>query len=126
MASSHTWRLAEPRSPSVRYLHYGTWPEVLPPEGLRPGLLKLAPDLAIEVLSPSETASDVQEKLDDYKAAGTSLVWVVDPERRTVMIIPSDAPVRWLHKGDTLDGGEVIPGFTCPVSEIFEGIARGE
>ena len=98
--------------------------ERLPPEGLRPGLLKLAPDLAIEVLSPSETASDLQEKLDDYRAAGTSLVWVVDPARRTVMIVPGDAPVRWLHEGDALDGGEVIPGFTCPVSEIFEGIAR--
>jgi Uma2 family endonuclease len=98
--------------------------ERLPPEGLRPGLLELAPDLAIEVLSPSETASDLQEKLDDYRVAGTPLVWVVDPARRTVMVIPCDAPVRWLHEGETLEGGEVIPGFTCPVSEIFEGIAR--
>ena len=98
--------------------------ERLPADGVRPGLLKLAPDLAIEVLSPSETASDLQEKLDDYKAAGTSLVWVVDPSRRTVMILASDAPVRWLHEGDTLDGGNVIRGFTCPVAEIFEGIAR--
>ena len=98
--------------------------ERLPAEGVRPGLLKLAPDLAIEVLSPSETASDLQEKLDDYKAAGTSLVWVVDPARRTVMVIPGDAPVRWLHEGDVLDGDDVIPGFSCLVSEIFEGIAR--
>ena len=98
--------------------------ERLPADGVRPGLLKLAPDLAIEVLSPSETASDLQEKLDDYRAAGTPLVWVVDPARRTVMVIPGDAPIRWLHEGETLDGGKVILGFSCPVSEIFEGIAR--
>lgn len=96
----------------------------LPAEGIGPGLLKLAPDLAIEVLSPSETASELQEKLDDYRVAGTRLVWVVDPVRRTVMIVASDAPVRWLHESDALDGGDVVPGFSCPVADIFEGIAR--
>lgn len=98
--------------------------ERLPTNGIGPGLLRLAPDLAIEVLSPSETASDLQEKLDDYKVAGTPLVWVVDPVRRTVMIVAIDAPVRWLHEEDTLDGGEVLPGFTSPVAEMFDGIAR--
>jgi len=98
--------------------------ERLPPEGIGPGLLKLAPDLAIEVLSPSESASELEEKLDDYLFSGTQLIWVVDPVRRTVMIIAADAPVRWLREGDTLDGGAVVCGFTCPVSDIFEGIAR--
>ncbi len=92
--------------------------------GIGPGLLQLAPDLAIEVLSPSETASELQEKLDDYKAAGTALVWVVDPVRRTVMVVASDAPVEWLHEADVLEGGDVVPGFSCPVAAIFEGIAR--
>ncbi len=96
----------------------------LPEEGIGPGLLKLAPDLAIEVLAPSETASELQEKLDDYKAAGTPLVWVVDPVRRTVMVVASDAPVHWLHEKDVLDGGDVVPGFSCRVTEIFDGIAR--
>lgn len=96
----------------------------LPPDGLRPGILKFAPDLAIEVLSPSERASELEEKLHDYTLGGTSLIWVVDPVRRTVMTIATDAPVRWLSEGDTLDGGTVIPGFTCAVAEIFEGIAR--
>jgi Uma2 family endonuclease len=98
--------------------------ERLPPEGIGPGLLKFAPDLAIEVLSPSESASELEEKLDDYLFSGTQLVWVVDPVRRTVMIVPADAPVRWLREGDSLDGGMVITGFTCLVSEIFEGLAR--
>ena len=98
--------------------------ERLPPEGIGPGLLKFAPDLAIEVLSPSEGASELEEKLDDYLFSGTQLIWVVDPLRRTVMIVPADTPVRWLREGDSLDGGTVVPGLTCPVSEIFEGIAR--
>jgi Uma2 family endonuclease len=96
----------------------------LPPEGIGPGLLKFAPDLAIEVLSPSETASELEGKLDDYLFSGTPLIWVVDPGRRTVMIVAADAAVRWLREGDTLDGETVVPGFTCPVSDIFEGIAR--
>ena len=98
--------------------------ERLPPEGIGPGLLKFAPDLAIEVLSPSETASELEEKLDDYLFSGTPLIWVVDPVRRTVMIVAADAPVRWLREDDTLDGGKVVPGFTYAVSDIFEGIAR--
>ncbi|MEO5818489.1 MAG: Uma2 family endonuclease [Gemmatimonadaceae bacterium] len=96
----------------------------LPTDGVRPGLLKLSPDLAVEVLSPSETASALEEKLDDYRACGTPLIWVVDPARRTVMIVANDAPVRWLREGDTLDGGRVLPGFACSVDDLFEGVAR--
>ncbi|MEP7002291.1 MAG: Uma2 family endonuclease, partial [bacterium] len=67
----------------------------LPKEGIGHGFLKLAPDLAVEVLSPSESASELEEKLDDYRSCGTPLLWVIDPVRRTVMIVASDAPVRW-------------------------------
>ena len=95
-----------------------------PPGGVGSGLFRFAPDLAIEILSPSETASALEEKLHDYATASTPLVWVVDPSLRTIMTIASDAPVRWLSEGDTLDGGSVIPGFTCAVAEVFEGIAR--
>jgi Uma2 family endonuclease len=98
--------------------------ERLPAEGIGAGLLNFAPDLAIEVLSPSESASELEEKLDDYLFSGTPLIWVVDPVRRTVMIVAADAPVRWLREGNSLDGGTVIPGFACPVSDIFEGLAR--
>ena len=108
------------RSPDASFVRFNR----LPQEGIGPGFLKLAPDLAVEVLSPSESASDLEEKLDDYRGCGTPLIWVVDPVRRTVMIVASDSPVRWLHETDTLDGGEVIPGFLCGVAEIVEGIAR--
>jgi len=97
----------------------------IPPDGLRAVLFKFPPDLAVEVLSPSETASSLEEKIRDYAVAGTPLIWIIDPMRRTIMTIPSDAPVSWLAEGDTLRGGSVIPGFSCPVADIFDGIARG-
>ena len=96
----------------------------LPSNGIEPGLLRLAPDLAVEVLSPSETASELEGKLHDYLESGTAMIWVADPARRTVMVVPADSPVRWLHEADTLDGGSVVSGFTCAVAEIFDGIAR--
>jgi Uma2 family endonuclease len=76
------------------------------------------------VLSPSDTASGIEEKLDDYAAAGTAVVVVVDPVRRSVMVVPTDGPVRHLHEGDMLELGEVLPGFSMPVVDIFAGIAR--
>jgi Uma2 family endonuclease len=96
----------------------------LPVAGVGPALLTLAPDIAIEVLSPSATATELEDKLDDYVAAETPLIWVVDPLRRTVMVIAANAPVRWLREGDAMDGGTVVHGFSCAVTEIFDGIAR--
>ncbi|MEP6835078.1 MAG: Uma2 family endonuclease [Gemmatimonas sp.] len=97
--------------------------ERLPQDGIGPGLLKLAPDLAVEVLSPSETAWSIEEKLHDYLACGTSLIWVLDPVRRTVMVVANDAPVHWLRETDALNGGNAVPGFACRVSELFDGVA---
>ncbi|MEX2153953.1 MAG: Uma2 family endonuclease [Gemmatimonadaceae bacterium] len=95
----------------------------LPAGGLGRGFVRMAPDLAVEVLSPDERASELEEKLDDYREAGTPLIWVIDPERRTVMIVSDDAPVRWLRADDMLEAGDVIPGFRCRVAELFEGLA---
>ncbi len=96
----------------------------LPTGGIRSGLLKLAPDLAIEVLSPSEPVKELEEKVDDYLSCGTPLIWVVDPVRRTVRIVSTDSTELVLQEGDTLNGGRVLPGFSCAVEEIFDGIAR--
>jgi len=109
------------RSPDAAFVRAGRLPAAgLPTES---GFLPLAPDLAVEVLSPSETASDLEEKLADYRAAGTPLVWVVDPAKRRMTVISADAPMRWLREGDTLDGGSIVPGFSCPVAELFYGLA---
>lgn len=97
----------------------------LPPDGVVGGFLHMAPDLAVEVLSPSESASDLAEKLADYQAAGTPVVWVIDPARRTVTVVSSEAPLEWLASSDTLRGGRVLPEFSCPVASLFEGLAAG-
>jgi len=107
------------RSPDVAFVRAAR----VPLGGFGPGWILLAPDLAVEVLSPSETTSDTGEKLADYRAAGTPLVWVVDPAKRLVAVYAADAPVRWLREGDTLDGGAVVPGFTLAVEALFEDVA---
>ena len=78
----------------------------------------MAPDLAVEVLSPSNMAGEIARKLAIYLAAGVGLVWVVDPASRSVAVYtPTSSAV--LGEGDTLDGGDVLPGFAIPVADIF-------
>lgn len=97
----------------------------LPTQGIGSGLMKLAPDLAVEVVSPSESEAELKEKVNDYRACGTPLIWVVDPVGRSVMIVSADSPARWLREGDVLDAGDVIPGFSFAVADLFEGLAIG-
>jgi Uma2 family endonuclease len=84
----------------------------------------LAPDLAIEVLSRSNTRAEMRLKRQDYFAAGARLVWEVDPEARTVSVYTApDAPTV-LTEADTLDGGAVLPGFTLPLRDLFGELDR--
>jgi Uma2 family endonuclease len=79
-----------------------------------------APDLAVEVLSPSNTPAAVHAKVADYLAAGTSCVWVVDPEAQTVTVYASLLGPHRLGEAETLEGDDVVPGFRVRVGEIFE------
>ncbi len=87
-------------------------------------LFNFAPDVVIEVRSPSESTSVLQEKLDDYRTAGTELVWVVNPKHRTVTCLAGNSASVVLREGDVLTGSHVLPGFSCDVAQIFDGIAR--
>ena len=78
-----------------------------------------APDLALEVVSPSDTATEVHEKVDEWLQAGARLVWVVYPRRRTVVVYRSPREAVILREGDTLSGEDVMPGFELPVAEVF-------
>ena len=82
-------------------------------------ILDLAPDLAVEVLSKSNTNAEMERKLREYFAAGTRLVWYVDPKTRTVRAFTSPDSVITLNDDQTLDGGEVLPGFTLNLRELF-------
>jgi len=80
---------------------------------------RLAPDLVVEVLSPSDCTSEVVAKLEMYQEAGVLLIWLVDPEQMTITVIASGKSTKVLQSGDTLDGSDVLPGFSLPVAEIF-------
>ena len=79
----------------------------------------MAPDLAVEVLSPSDRMVDALAKVVMYLQAGTPLVWLVNPATRTVVVFRSESAPVTLGETDTLDGGEVLPGFSVPLAEIF-------
>lgn len=89
----------------------------VPPRG-GPAYPAVVPDLAVEILSPSNTAAEIARKVAIYLAAGVRLVWIVDPASRSVVVhAPGEA--RLLGAGDTLDGGDVLPGFAVPVADLF-------
>ena len=79
----------------------------------------VAPDLAAEVLYPSDSMVDAMSKVTMYLQAGVRLIWLVDPAERTITIFRPDAAPKVLGDGDTLAGGDVLPGFSVPVAEIF-------
>jgi Uma2 family endonuclease len=79
----------------------------------------LAPDLVVEVVSPSQTGPSIEEKIDRYLQAGVRLVWALDPTRRTVRVRRPDGSDRLLTEHDTLDGEDVLPGFRLAVARIF-------
>ena len=91
----------------------------LPPVEEREGFMPLAPDLAVEVLSPSNRAREMAEKVELYQRGGVRLVWVVQPRRRAVTVYPLGSDPRTLHETDSLDGGDVLPGFRLPVADLF-------
>ncbi|HEX8354223.1 MAG TPA: Uma2 family endonuclease [Pyrinomonadaceae bacterium] len=81
--------------------------------------MPFAPDLAVEVMSPSNTAREMREKVELYFAAGSRAVWVFDPKRRTAAVYASPSEVRVLSEQETLEGGEVLPGFTLDLAKLF-------
>jgi Uma2 family endonuclease len=84
------------------------------------GWLEGAPDLVVEVVGDRQTASELARKGLEYLAAGAQIVWVLDPDPETVMVLTPPNHLQILGAGDTLDGGDLLPGFSCPVSELFE------
>lgn len=81
--------------------------------------LPFPPDLAVEVVSEYDTARDVREKAEDYMDNGTRLLWIVYPDRRIIDIHRPGQPVVKLGVADQLDGGDVLPGFSVLVKDIF-------
>jgi Uma2 family endonuclease len=83
------------------------------------------PDLVVETISPTDRVYDVEQKVQEYLTAGVC-VWVLSPIARTVTIRAPGRAERLLIEGDTLEGGDVVPGFALPVAELFAQVRRGE
>lgn len=103
------------RGPDVSFVSRTRLPPDQIPEQFIPG----APDLAVEILSPSSRWSDVEETLADYFAAGARLVWVVDARERRVIVRYPDRPPRVAVAGESLDGEDVVPGYALALVELF-------
>ena len=93
--------------------------ERIPQEGEPEGYWAIAPDLVVEVVSPSDSAQDVHSKVADWLRAGCRLVWVVYPRTRTITEYRSADRIRILSVEEQLTGGDVLPGFSCPVEDVF-------
>lgn len=104
------------RAPDYAFVSNARLPKSEPAEAYWPG----APDLAVEVLSPSDTFGEVAEKVDEWLSSGCLVVWVIDPKLQTITIYESLTNVRILAVGDTLQGDPVLPGFSCDVSQLFQ------
>lgn len=91
------------------------------PYGNGDGFIRGAPDLAIEVVSRSNHASDIQKKVLEYFGGGARQVWVVHPTTRTVVVHLSRSEARILRVEETLEGGDLLPGLSVPVAELFPG-----
>ncbi len=91
------------------------------PAGVRvTGYAEVAPDLVVEVVSPSDSRSSVHDKAQMWLRHGTSLVWVARPNERAVDVYRGDQPTVTLTEDDSLDGLDVLPGFACEVGAIFD------
>ena len=92
----------------------------LPPDGPYDGYAEVVPDLVVEVVSPSDRPREVADKAAMWLSHGVRIVWVVRPANRTIEVHRPAADMRTLSESETLDGLDVLPGFTCPVSAVFD------
>jgi Uma2 family endonuclease len=107
------------RKPDTSFIRFGR----LPGEELPEGHIRIAPDLAAEVVSPNDLAYEVDDKVVEWLGAGVFLVWVVNPQTRTVQVHRQDGPGLILRAEDELTGGDVLPDFRCRVADLFKAPA---
>ncbi|MBI1765940.1 MAG: Uma2 family endonuclease [Acidobacteria bacterium] len=92
----------------------------IPPEGDPVGIWTIAPDLAVEIVSPNDTLEKMTERIYEYFAAGVQQVWLVSPQFQTVTIYDSPAKSTILPAGEEVTSHALLPGFCCPVATLFQ------
>ncbi len=109
------------RVPDVSFIRWERFPKRKLP---RDRVFAVAPDLAIEILSLGNTPTEMDLKLKEYFRAGVSLVWLIDPERRTAKVYTSLDDFTAVRESGVLDGGEVLPGFRIKLKDLFSRVPR--
>lgn len=112
------WLEKEPdtvREPDVAFISA----QKLPPDEDLPGFFEGPPDLAVEIASPGDVTRQLFDKARMWISFGVSLVWIVFPETRAIDVHQFHCPLIELSTDDTLDGGQVLPGFSCTVGDLF-------
>ena len=112
------------RRPDLAFVSFQRWPR-----GRRvpsAAAWEVVPNLAIEVVSPTNFANDMLEKIEDYFLSGVERVWVIYPTVAKLYDYDSPSSVRILTRDQTLEGGTLLPGFQLPLSELFENDGAGE
>jgi Uma2 family endonuclease len=105
------------RIPDLAFVSYATWPK--PKRRPKGPYWSVAPDLAVEVISPTDVGADVMDKMKEYFTAGCKAVWIVWPTLEQIHVYSSPTSVRIFGSTDTLEGDPVIPGFRLPLIELF-------
>ncbi len=103
------------RKPDLSFVAKGRLPDDKTPKGDIP----IAPDLAVESVSPNDTYEEVAVKVAELKSAGVKLIWVISPETKTVLIRRVDGTCAEVGETGSLSGENVLPGFSCAVAELF-------
>lgn len=102
------------RAPDIAFVATGRLPVPAPR-----GFAELAPDLAVDVLSPDDRPGEVSRKIADWLEAGARLVWIIDPMQRGARVCRADGTVAFLAEPDALRGEDVLPDFTCELTVLF-------
>ncbi len=105
------------RKPDVSFVSASRWSDSF----LSRGYCPIAPDLVVGVVSKHDLHEEVQVKVGEYLEAGVRVVWVIDPGARCAQMYGADGSSRRLTAGGTLEGGEVVPGFQCPLAALLPG-----
>ena len=116
----YVMRAGNRRGPDVAFIRRRRLPDGKMPSGPTG---PVQPDLAVEILSPGNTRREMSRKRREYFASGVRAVWIVDVENRSVAIYSDVERFTLLGEDDTLDGGDVVPGFKLPVAELFVDLA---
>ena len=106
------------RKPDSSFVPNDRFPDNRVPRGNS----SVVPDLAVEVISPNDTAEDIEQRIADFLSVGVRLFWTVYPATRSVWVLRRDGTAARLVEGQDLSGEDVVPGFSCPVAALFAGI----